>query len=209
MYHNKLRLIKRLFKKRLSLIVRVNVVLNRTVVVDSDWHFDNLCGVIFIYINCHPSRIMFYYRVVQISIINGMLTAKVTCIDPYHHRRRRTDSRIKFNGQTQLEPSTSSVFVGIQPYTWAPSHCYESNLIQVVSSTSLQSDIWNLWGRHQGCHCGSMITTSVAELSVWLLTNEKACWVSWISTSWVVGSSDCQVDTLAKKASIRRDITIL
>ena len=31
-------------KSRLSLIVRVNVVLNRTVVVDSDWHFDNLCG---------------------------------------------------------------------------------------------------------------------------------------------------------------------
>ena len=32
------------FKSRLSLIVRVNVVLNRTVVVDSDWCFDNLCG---------------------------------------------------------------------------------------------------------------------------------------------------------------------
>ena len=31
------------FKSRLSLIVRVNVVLNRTV-VDSDWRFDNLCG---------------------------------------------------------------------------------------------------------------------------------------------------------------------
>ena len=31
-------------KSRLSLIVRVNVVLNRTVVVDSDWRFDNLCG---------------------------------------------------------------------------------------------------------------------------------------------------------------------
>ena len=30
------------FKSRLSLIVRVNVVLNRTVVVDSDWRFDNL-----------------------------------------------------------------------------------------------------------------------------------------------------------------------
>ena len=26
------------------MIVRVNVVLNRTVVVDSDWRFDNLCG---------------------------------------------------------------------------------------------------------------------------------------------------------------------
>ena len=32
------------FKSRLSLIVRVNVVLNRTVVVDSDWRFDNLSG---------------------------------------------------------------------------------------------------------------------------------------------------------------------
>ena len=32
------------FKSRLSLIVRVNVVLNRTVVVDSDWRFNNLYG---------------------------------------------------------------------------------------------------------------------------------------------------------------------
>ena len=32
------------FKSSLSLIVRVNVVRNRTVVVDSDWRFDNLCG---------------------------------------------------------------------------------------------------------------------------------------------------------------------
>ena len=30
-------------KSRLSMIVWVNVVLNRTVVVDSDWRFDNLC----------------------------------------------------------------------------------------------------------------------------------------------------------------------
>ena len=30
--------------KRLSLIVQVNVVLNRTVFVDSVWRFDNLCG---------------------------------------------------------------------------------------------------------------------------------------------------------------------
>ena len=34
----------KLLKSRLNLIVRVNVVLNRTVVVDSDWRFDNLCG---------------------------------------------------------------------------------------------------------------------------------------------------------------------
>ena len=29
---------------KLSMIVRVNVVLNRTVVVDSDWRFNNLCS---------------------------------------------------------------------------------------------------------------------------------------------------------------------
>ena len=33
------------FISRLSMIVRVNVVLNRTVVVDSDSRFDNLCGI--------------------------------------------------------------------------------------------------------------------------------------------------------------------
>ena len=32
------------FNSRLSLIVRVNVVLNRTVAVVTDWRFDNLCG---------------------------------------------------------------------------------------------------------------------------------------------------------------------
>ena len=32
------------FKSTLSLIVWVNVVLNRIVVVDSDWRFDNLCS---------------------------------------------------------------------------------------------------------------------------------------------------------------------
>ena len=32
------------FISRLSMIVRVIVVLNRTVVVDSDWRFDNPCG---------------------------------------------------------------------------------------------------------------------------------------------------------------------
>ena len=31
-------------KSRLSLIVRVNVALSRTVLVNSDWSFDNLCG---------------------------------------------------------------------------------------------------------------------------------------------------------------------
>ena len=33
-----------ILKSRLSLIVQVNVVLISTVVVDSDGHFDNLCG---------------------------------------------------------------------------------------------------------------------------------------------------------------------
>ena len=32
------------FISRFSVIVRVNVVLKSTIVVDSDWHVDNLCG---------------------------------------------------------------------------------------------------------------------------------------------------------------------
>ena len=32
------------FKRRSSFIVGMNVVLNRTIVVDSDLRFDNLCG---------------------------------------------------------------------------------------------------------------------------------------------------------------------
>ena len=32
------------FIRRLSIIIRVNIVLNRTVVVDGDWRFNNLCG---------------------------------------------------------------------------------------------------------------------------------------------------------------------
>ena len=34
------------FVSRLSLIVQVNVVLNSTVVVDGDSHFDNLCSIV-------------------------------------------------------------------------------------------------------------------------------------------------------------------
>ena len=37
------------------MIVRVTVVLNRTVVVDSNWRFDNLCGSHF------QSQSKFYY----------------------------------------------------------------------------------------------------------------------------------------------------
>ena len=50
------------FKSRLSLIVRVNVVLNRTVVVDSDWRFDNLCGSHHLY---HVSW-WYYTRVIDL-----------------------------------------------------------------------------------------------------------------------------------------------
>ena len=32
------------FMSSWNMIIRLNVVLNNTVVVDSDWHFDNLCG---------------------------------------------------------------------------------------------------------------------------------------------------------------------
>ena len=36
----------------------------------------------------------------------------------------------------------------------------------MISSTLFQSNIWNVWGAHQGYICGSMITTSAEEQSV-------------------------------------------
>ena len=49
-------------KSRLSLIVRVNVVLNRTVVVDSDWRFDNLSAVV-----------IFRVKVSSITSVEGII----------------------------------------------------------------------------------------------------------------------------------------
>ena len=52
------------FKSRLSLIVRVNVILNRTVVVDSDWRFDNnLC------VSHLQSQSELYHVVLKVSCI--------------------------------------------------------------------------------------------------------------------------------------------
>ena len=64
------------FKSRLSLIVRVNVVLNRTVVVDSDWRCDNLC-------DCHLQsqselyHVSWWYYSLVIDLI-GQLRRDVT-----------------------------------------------------------------------------------------------------------------------------------
>ena len=65
---------------RLSLIVRVNVVLNRTVVVDSDWRFDNLCG-------SHPQSQSelyhiswwYYTLVILIWLVNYVAMLLVVC----------------------------------------------------------------------------------------------------------------------------------
>ena len=75
----------------------------------------------------------------------------------------------QFIGQTPLH--LPQVQLSLESgHTQASSHHKESNFIQVVSSSSFQSDIWNVWGRHQESSCGSMITTSVEEQSVWVLT---------------------------------------
>ena len=84
--------------------------------------------------------------------------------------------------ETVHRPNTTTPYPQVQlslesSHTQATRHCKESNLIQVVSSISFQSGIWNVWGRHQGCSCGAVIPKSVEEQSVWQLT-EYACWVS-------------------------------
>ena len=64
-------------KSRLSLIVPVNVVLNRTVVVDSYWRFDNLCGS---HLQSHESdlyHVSWWYYTLVIDLI-GQLCRDVT-----------------------------------------------------------------------------------------------------------------------------------
>ena len=69
------------FKSSLSLIIRVNVVLNRTVVVDSDLRFDNLCGS-----QSELYRVSWWYNTLVIDLIGqlrhnviGRLAVKPWC----------------------------------------------------------------------------------------------------------------------------------
>ena len=69
------------FKSRLSLIVRMNVVLNRTVVVDSDWRFDNLCGS---HLQSQSSCVTYYTPVIDLigqlrRDVIGRLSVKMWC----------------------------------------------------------------------------------------------------------------------------------
>ena len=72
-------------KSRLSLIVRVNLVLNRTVVVDSDWRFDNLCGS-YLQSQSEVYHISWWYYTLVIDLIGqlrydviGGLSVKLWC----------------------------------------------------------------------------------------------------------------------------------
>ena len=61
---------------RLSMIVLVNVVLNRTVVVDSDWCFNNLCG-------SQPSSESKWV----VSLSTTTVQFKIDDVDPDNHNR--------------------------------------------------------------------------------------------------------------------------
>ena len=65
-----------LSKNCLSLIVRVNVVLNRTVVVDGDWRFDNLCGS-HLQSQSELYRVSWWYYTLVIGLIIGQLRRDV------------------------------------------------------------------------------------------------------------------------------------
>ena len=81
------------FKSRLSLIVRVNVVLNRTVVVNSDWRFDNLCG----------SHLQTTIKIVVVVVCSSNLL--LFCRSRCRRCRRRCLSSLLFRGwggQVQL-----------------------------------------------------------------------------------------------------------
>ena len=77
------------FKSRLSLIVRVNVVLNRTVVVGSDWRFDRTtCAVVIfkVKVSCIYDYVSWWYYTLFIDLIGqirrdviGRLSVKPWC----------------------------------------------------------------------------------------------------------------------------------
>ena len=73
------------FKRRLSLIVRVNVVLNRTVIIDSDWRLENLCGS-HLQSQSELYRVSWWYYTLVIDLISqlrrdviGRLSVKPWC----------------------------------------------------------------------------------------------------------------------------------
>ena len=87
------------FKSRLSFIVRVNVVLNRTVFFgDSDWRFDNLC-------DSHLQSQSEFYHVISWNYthntINWRDTTHFDCEDDY-----RTGCRIVSHCQQQQQRSS-------------------------------------------------------------------------------------------------------
>ena len=68
------------FKSRLSLIVQVKVVLNRTVVVDSDWCFDNLCGS-HLYSQSELYHVSWWYYTLVFDLIGQLCRDVIACED--------------------------------------------------------------------------------------------------------------------------------
>ena len=73
------------FKSRLSLIVRVNVVLNSTGVVDSDWRFDNLCGS-HLQSQSELYHVSWWYYTLVIDLIGQLRRDVIGCLSvkPWH-----------------------------------------------------------------------------------------------------------------------------
>ena len=59
------------FKSWLSLIFRVNVVLNKTVVIDGDWRFNNLCGS-YLESQSELYRVSWWYYTLVIGLIGQL-----------------------------------------------------------------------------------------------------------------------------------------
>ena len=91
-----------LFMSRLSMIVRVNVVLNRTVVVDSDGRFHDLCGST---LRSH-AFLRFFFRPWDVSlqvcvrwepgvVLTSLTDLRSECCQLYHNKCRQFNSHSK------------------------------------------------------------------------------------------------------------------
>ena len=118
-------------KSRLSLIVRVNVVLNRTVVVDSDWRFDNLCSSRLqssysglrspgqsnstYFWNDSWVQTFHSFNIIWERWISPMTTYDLICISQMHPHRMKRNRPLHFRVPNRL---TFKIRPSAQPFLW-------------------------------------------------------------------------------------------
>ena len=137
------------FKSRLSLIVRVNIVLNKTVVVDSDWRFNKLCGS-HLQSQSESYHVSWWYYTLVIGLIGqlrcdviGRLSVKPWC---YGLRRLIISNwcvSIRLKQSSVVSQIVSSLVVLSRWYS-VPEDVDYRTVCRIVSLCQQQESYWGL-----------------------------------------------------------------